>query len=355
MEEHHFKIPTLDGTIISATTYGQKEYALGHVIFINAFGASKLNLSHIAIKLAEFKYHAICFDNRGIGETIVPGLDNIKKLMENGVDIIEDINKEALDTEMDEQEQTAKAAIFSYDDMVNDVVAILDFFTIEKAHIAGASMGGNLTLLFGITNPTRCVSLSVLASGFPLNDGIKWAFKKYPEYFKRSSSAEREKPKKGDSFETIIEKLRYGWDLMTGPDGGVNTFVDKKDIEHRSIGVKMQLENDTYDFLGLSRTVQTLAMLKWETSYDKSNIDSQLNELGEKIPVIFISGRYDPIAPIEFQLDVASKIPNSRVYEFDCGHELPQRYLDGAISIFVSHFKYASSFDSNVRSTGSKL
>ena len=53
-------------------------------------------------------------------------------------------------------------------------------------------------------------------------------------------------------IETIIEKLRYGWDLMTGPDGGVNTFVDKKDIEHRSIGVKMQLENDTYDFLGLS-------------------------------------------------------------------------------------------------------
>ena len=57
-------------------------------------------------------------------------------------------------------------------------------------------MGGNLTLLFGITNQHDVYHSPVLASGFPLNDGIKWAFKKYPEYFKRSSSAEREKPKK---------------------------------------------------------------------------------------------------------------------------------------------------------------
>ena len=51
MEEHHFKIPTLDGTIISATTYGQKENALGHVVFINAFGASKMFPFHLSLVL----------------------------------------------------------------------------------------------------------------------------------------------------------------------------------------------------------------------------------------------------------------------------------------------------------------
>ena len=49
-------------------------------------------------------------------------------------------------------------------DMAADGVAVLDAYGIERAHIAGASMGGMITQLIGLNHPDRVLTLTPIMS-----------------------------------------------------------------------------------------------------------------------------------------------------------------------------------------------
>ena len=48
-------------------------------------------------------------------------------------------------------------------------------------------------------------------------------------------------------------------------------------------------------------------------------------------------GPQDPIVPIEEQRKTAA-LAGGRIYEFDCGHEMPLRTIAGTVSIMLAHF-----------------
>ena len=48
-------------------------------------------------------------------------------------------------------------------------------------------------------------------------------------------------------------------------------------------------------------------------------------------------GTQDPIVPIEEQRKTAA-LAGGRIYEFDCGHEMPLRTIAGTVSIMLAHF-----------------
>ena len=52
------------------------------------------------------------------------------------------------------------------------------------------------------------------------------------------------------------------------------------------------------------------------------------------MPAIWIGGRNDPIVPIEEQRKTAALVPGARIYEFDCGHEIPARTLVNSQAIW---------------------
>ena len=58
-------------------------------------------------------------------------------------------------------------------------------------------------------------------------------------------------------------------------------------------------------------------------------------------------GKYDPIVPIETQRATAALVPNGRIYEFDCGHEMPQRTMIGMTAIMLAHFDSATASERN--------
>ena len=56
-------------------------------------------------------------------------------------------------------------AAYSEDILVEDLHQLLRYLKISKAHIAGLSMGGGITLNFGIRHPEMCASLVVSSCG----------------------------------------------------------------------------------------------------------------------------------------------------------------------------------------------
>src|SRR4051812_15267813 len=58
----------------------------------------------------------------------------------------------------------APAGQYSIDDLADDVVALLDRLGVERAHVAGLSLGGMTALRLAARNPGRLLGLAVLCS-----------------------------------------------------------------------------------------------------------------------------------------------------------------------------------------------
>src|SRR6266567_8365094 len=56
-------------------------------------------------------------------------------------------------------------AAYSEEQSVEDLLGLMDALAIPQAHIGGLSMGGAITLKFGIGHPDRCRSLTIAGAG----------------------------------------------------------------------------------------------------------------------------------------------------------------------------------------------
>ena len=59
---------------------------------------------------------------------------------------------------------------YSQDLAIDDLKGLMDFLKIDKAHIVGLSMGGNVALNFGIKHPAQAKTLSVAGTGTGSDD-----------------------------------------------------------------------------------------------------------------------------------------------------------------------------------------
>jgi pimeloyl-ACP methyl ester carboxylesterase len=63
---------------------------------------------------------------------------------------------------------------YSQEILVEDLRALLDHLRIDRAHLVGLSMGGNVVLNFGLRYPDRCRSLVVAGTGSGTVDREQW-------------------------------------------------------------------------------------------------------------------------------------------------------------------------------------
>ncbi len=66
---------------------------------------------------------------------------------------------------------------YSQNRAADDIVAVLDHFGIERAHVIGLSMGGFATLHFGFRHPARARSLTVGGCGYGAEPSQREAFR----------------------------------------------------------------------------------------------------------------------------------------------------------------------------------
>jgi pimeloyl-ACP methyl ester carboxylesterase len=202
------------------------------------------------------------------------------------------------------------AAAYSLADMADDGVGLLDALGIERAHVAGASMGGMIAQLIAANHPDRVLSLASIMS----NTGHRWkgmpGLRIYPIFMRRPA----------DNREGVIEST-------------VSTF--------RTIG------SPAYPFD--EEELRRVAQLSYERGYNPAGTARQLAAIitsGDRAgdlrritaPTVVIHGTRDVMVRPSGGRATANAIPGARLIEIDgMGHDLPRELWDRIIGAMVSN------------------
>src|SRR3954447_107427 len=103
-------------------------------------------------ELASRGFYVIRFDNRDVGRSTAMREMPVPSLLQIAL-------------------RNKKAATYSLSDLADDACGLLDELGIERAHVAGASMGGMIAQTIAIEHPERVLSLCSIMS----NTGARWS------------------------------------------------------------------------------------------------------------------------------------------------------------------------------------
>jgi len=123
-------------------------------------------------------------------------------------------------------------AAYSEENLVADLRALLDTLGIERAHIAGLSMGGAVALKFAIAHPDRCLGVVVAGAGSGADNHDQWVAsgvetaRRYEEEWETTAAAYA----RGTARVQLLRKDPVGWQefatqfLAHSPLGSAHTF-----------------------------------------------------------------------------------------------------------------------------------
>jgi pimeloyl-ACP methyl ester carboxylesterase len=101
---------------------------------------------------------------------------------------------------------------------VDDLRALLHFLKVDKAHLIGSSMGGNVAISFAITQPHMTTALIPVASGLV-------GYTSYSPLAARLATQIDEAARSGDSMTAVELALRMWIDGPSRPNTAVNSSV----------------------------------------------------------------------------------------------------------------------------------
>jgi pimeloyl-ACP methyl ester carboxylesterase len=254
------------------------------------------------------------------GQMLYWELEFCESLSKRGLFVIRFDNRDAgLSTKFDEagipdmmaaMEGNPVAAAYSLDDMAADAVGLLDALGIQKAHICGSSMGGEIAQIISYRYPERVLSLAAIMSstGNPELPQMKpevlaAVFKPVP--------AERE---------AYIEHNVNLWRMLWSP----GFPFDEKRLRR----VLAEGYDRSYYPPGMIR--QSLAVLK--NGYRKSLIASI------KAPTLIIHGDEDPLMSVEGGKEIAQLIQGAKLLIINgMGHDMPKEAWPKIIDAIYNH------------------
>ncbi len=187
-------------------------------------------------------------------------------------------------------------APYLLDDMADDTLALMDALNINKAHFAGASMGGMIAQCIALKAPSRVSSLTSIMSTTG-NRSLPKA--------KTRISAKLLKPLAKDIDEYVAQSLKV-WKMLHGEHFPYeHERVEKVIRESRQRG---------FNPAGVARQLSAI-------------IDSPDRTLGLQqlqMPSLIIHGDIDPLVPMECGIATAAAIPGSTLKIMEgMGHTLP--------------------------------
>jgi pimeloyl-ACP methyl ester carboxylesterase len=197
-------------------------------------------------------------------------------------------------------------APYSLVDMAEDLAGLLDQLGIQRAHIAGISMGGMIAQTFAIHHPTRAASLISMHS----TTGARRASLGHPKAYRALLA-----PRPHTREEAIQRHFQ-----MSRVVGSKGFALDWEGI-HRRAGLAYDIGLNPAGFLR-----------QWAAIMHSGDRTARLREL--QIPARVVHGTVDPLIPPRAGRATAEAIPGAVLDMIPgMGHDLPpgvhQRIADG--------------------------
>lgn len=211
-------------------------------------------------------------------------------------------------------------ASYSVEDMAGDVLAIMAGYGVERAHLAGMSLGGYIAQIVALQHPGRVASLTLIAS-----EPLGWDGEPLPQiseeflgHFAALGSLDWSHRDAAADFLVESERLCVG-------SGAPFDAVAAKAIALRV----------------LERSDSPASMFNHGSLTTRQDWTGRFRDID--CPVLVIHGDEDPILPVENGRAIASGIPGARLEVLPgVGHELPAGHLAWIADRVAEHVRSAS-------------
>ncbi|MGX5802712.1 alpha/beta fold hydrolase [Bradyrhizobium sp. Arg314] len=206
------------------------------------------------------------------------------------------------------------APSYTFEDMVDDAMRVLDDHGVAKAHVAGMSMGGMIAQSVALKYPERVSALTVISSS-PLGvdtsnlPGTTEAYRKHS-----AEGADLDWSNRSQVLDFMIKDARALASTR-------HTFDEKR--------TRAMIEED-YDRSGGLATATNHFLLKG------GGPQRTVRDL--RVPLLVIHGSADPIFPIEHAEALAEAVPGARLVRIEGGgHELHRNDWPQVVEAIATH------------------
>ncbi|MER8656878.1 alpha/beta hydrolase [Mesorhizobium sp. M0847] len=206
---------------------------------------------------------------------------------------------------------------YTFDDMADDAVRVLDGCGIGKAHVVGMSMGGTIAQRLALRHPSRVITLTVISSS-PV--GIDTSHLPGTTEADMEHSADGAKVDWSDRHQVIGFVVKDAHAIAST----AHPFDEK--------AMRAFVQQD-YDRSGGFLSATNHFMLK-----SCEDLKGRLREI--KVPLLVIHGTSDPIFPVEHGAALADAVAGGRLVRVEGGgHELHPDDWGTIVAAIVTHTK----------------
>jgi len=215
---------------------------------------------------------------------------------------------------------------YNIQDLTQDAIAVLESYDLERAHIVGFSMGGEIAQFFGAYHPERTLSLTLIATSVDMEPGFL-AFKGIhdpnrlsapaPEYVKWANRSVNTK------LQTLDEKIKdfmHTWRLLNGRETPFDEHLYRK-----IAGLNFKRGQDDNPYLNHANAMNA--------SFAEHRAAPKLIQA----PTIILHGTADPIFGRDHAEALNFAIANSKLVMINhMGHLLSPKFYNEIIDLIKS-------------------
>ncbi|GAB6927865.1 alpha/beta hydrolase [Paenibacillus sp. JCM 10914] len=201
---------------------------------------------------------------------------------------------------------------YTFGDMADDAVGILNAYGIKQAHIAGMSMGGMLTQLVALRHAERVLTVTLIATSNFAPD-LPPMEEKVMDFFAHAGAVD------WSDDEAAIEFSVGKWRVLSGS--------------------KYPFDEERIQYLARKELARSHA---YASMNNHGLVGGELSDLARiadiHVPALIVHGTEDPIIPYPHGLALADTIPNAVLLTLEgSGHEIHPAEWDSVIDAIIQH------------------